>query len=95
MEADGARYLEAALASEPKGTRDICDRGRIYYYMDDYANARQELTEASNQGSMEALLLLGMVYMAQSDYSNARAMYQQFVNQALDSGNAEECGPGI
>ncbi|WP_373215516.1 tetratricopeptide repeat protein [Ruminococcus sp. 5_1_39BFAA] len=85
MEADGSRYLEAVLASEPKGTQDICDRGRIYYYMDDYANARQELTEASNQGSTEALLLLGMVYMAQNDYSNARAMYQQFVSQALDA----------
>ena len=56
--------------------------GRLY-------NAQKELTDASNQGSTEALLVLGMVYGAQSDYANARAMYQQYINQKLDdtSGN--------
>ena len=34
--------------------------GRLY-------NAQKELTDASNQGSTEALLVLGMVYGAQSD----------------------------
>lgn len=92
MEADGTRYLEAALTSEPKGADDRCDRGRVYYYMEDYANARKELTEAANEGSTEALLLLGTVYMAQNDYSNARAMYQQFVNLALDGETSEEAG---
>ena len=84
MEADGTRYLEAVLSTEAKGADDLCDRGRIYYYMEDYANAQKELTDASNQGSTEALLLLGMVYGAQQDYANARAMYQQYVNQKLD-----------
>ena len=57
--------------------------------MGDYTNAQKELTDASNQGSTEALLFLGMVYGAQSDYANARAMYQQYINQKLDdtSGN--------
>ena len=84
MEADGTRYLEAVLSTEAKGTDDLCDRGRIYYYMEDYANAKKELTDASNQGSQEALLVLGMVYSAQQDYANARSMYQQFVNQKLE-----------
>ena len=84
MEADGTRYLEAALSSEAKDTDDMCARGRIYYYMEDYANAKKELTDASNQGSTEALLLLGMVYGAQEDYANARAMYQQFISQKLE-----------
>ena len=60
--------------------------------MEDYANARKELTEAANEGSTEALLLLGTVYMAQNDYSNSRAMYQQFVNLALDGETSEEAG---
>ena len=81
MEADGTRYLEAVLSTEAKGADDLCNRGRIYYYMEDYANAKKELTDASNQGSTEALLLLGMVYGAQEDYANARAMYQQFISQ--------------
>ena len=84
MEADGTRYLEAVLSTEAKGTDDLCDRGRIYYYMEDYANAKKELTDASNQGSQEALLVLGLVYGAQQDYANARSMYQQFVNQKLE-----------
>lgn len=80
MEADGTRYLEAALLTEPKKAEDYCDRGRVYYYMADYANAQKELIEASNQGNTEALVLLGMVYLAQNDISNARSMYQEYVS---------------
>lgn len=86
MEADGTRYLEAALTTEAKSAEDFCDRGRVYYYMEDYANAQKELITASNDGSTEALLLLGMVYLAQNDTSNARAMYQQYITEAGESG---------
>lgn len=41
MEADGTRYLEAALSSEAKDAQDHCDRGRVYYYMEDYTNAKK------------------------------------------------------
>lgn len=85
MEADGTRYLEAALTAEPKDAKDYCDRGRVYYYMEDYENARQELIEASHKDSTEALLLLGMVYQAQNDVSNARAMYQEYIASVGDS----------
>ena len=49
MEADGTRYLEAALSSEAKDAQDHCDRGRVYYYMEDYSNAKKELLEASKK----------------------------------------------
>ena len=58
--------------------------------MGDYTNAQKELTDASNQGSTEALLVLGMVYGAQSDYANARAMYQQYINQKLDDTSGDQ-----
>ena len=90
MEADGTRYLEAALSSEAKDTDDMCARGRIYYYMEDYGNAKTELTNASSKGSTEAVLLLGMVYGAQQDYVNARAMYQQYINKMQDNTEALE-----
>ena len=80
MEADGTRYLEAALKTEPKNAEDYCNRGKVYYYMEDYSNAQKELTEAVNQKSTEGMLLLGMVYRAQGDTSNARNMYQQYVS---------------
>lgn len=85
MEADGARYLEAALSSEARTAEDYCDRGRVYYYMQDYDKAREELILASNENSTEALFLLGMVYLAQKDYSNARAMYQEFISSEKSS----------
>jgi tetratricopeptide (TPR) repeat protein len=81
MEADGTEYLEAALSTEPKTAEDYYDRGRVYYYMEDYTNAREELIQASNKGSTEALLQLGMVYLAQNDTSNARAMYQEYIGK--------------
>lgn len=80
MEADGTRYLEAALKTEAKTADDYCERGEVYYYMDDYENARTELTTAADKGSTEATLILGMVYMAQGDTSNARSFYQQYID---------------
>lgn len=80
MEADGTRYLEAALKTEAKTADDYCERGKVYYYMQDYDNARTELTTASEKGSTEAALLLGMVYMAQGDTANARSFYQQYID---------------
>ena len=80
MEADGTRYLEAALKTEAKTADDYCERGKVYYYMDDYENARTELTTAADKGSTEATLILGMVYMAQGDTSNARSFYQQSID---------------
>ena len=80
MEADGTRYLEAALKTEAKTADDYCERGKGYYYMDDYENARTELTTAADKGSTEATLILGMVYMAQGDTSNARSFYQQYID---------------
>lgn len=80
MEADGTRYLEAALKTEAKTADDYCERGKVYYYMQDYDNARTEITTASEKGSTEAALILGMVYMAQGDTANARSFYQQYID---------------
>lgn len=85
MEADGTRYLEAALKTEAKTADDYCERGKVYYYMDDYENARTELTTAADKGSTEATLILGMVYMAQGDTSNARSFYQQYIDADGDN----------
>ena len=90
MEADGTKYLEASLKTEAKTAEDYCERGKVYYYMEDYENAKTELTDASGKGSTEALLLLGMVYGAQQDYANARAMYQQYINKMQESSDKKQ-----
>lgn len=86
MEADGTKYLETALETEAKDAQDHCDRGRVYYYMEDYTNARKELIQASNDGNSEALLLLGKVYLASDDVSNARSMYNDYISAEGASG---------
>jgi tetratricopeptide (TPR) repeat protein len=85
MEADGTKYLEVALTKEAKTAEDYCDRGKVYYYMEDYEKAKKELTTAANQDDTEALLLLGMVYLGQNDISNARSMYQEYIAQTGSS----------
>lgn len=80
MEADGTKYLETALKAEAKTAEDYCERGKVYYYMQDYENAETELTEAVNKNSTEAMLLLGMVYMDQGDTAGARSFYQQYID---------------
>ncbi len=82
MEADGTAYLEASLNTTPKDAQDYCDRGRIYYYMEDYQKAGEELQTAIDQGSVEALLLMGMTRMAQNDLTSARSMYLEYIAQA-------------
>lgn len=82
MEADGTRYLEAALSGTAKNAQDHYDRGRVYYYMEDYDNAADELKKAIDSDNTEALALLGMVYMDQGDSENARTMFQKYVSQA-------------
>lgn len=90
MEADGTTYLEAALKKKTKDSESHCDKGRIYYYMEDYDNARQELTQAANDGEEEADLLLGMVYLAQNDISNARTMFQNYVEASVGDGDTKD-----
>lgn len=79
MEADGTKYLEAALENEASTPEEYLDRGKVYFYMEDNESARQELITAANMNNTEALLLLGMVYMEQKDYSNSRSMYQEYI----------------
>jgi len=80
MTVEGQEYLSKALAVKPESPADHYERGRIYYYMKDYSNARAELVEAVNGGETKAVLLLGKVYLAMEDSSSARAMYQEYLD---------------
>lgn len=76
-ENDGTVYLEKALEIPNSTAEGYYNRGRAYYYMKEYEKAEQELKEAMNQESPEAMLLLGKVYLVKKDTDSARAMYQQ------------------
>ena len=54
----GQEYFQTALASDTKTMTDY-QRGRIYYYLEDYDNARNYLEKARKSEGVEAVLLLG------------------------------------
>lgn len=86
--ADGTRYLEKALEIEKRTADDNYEHGRIYFYLEDYENAREYLSQAVNDGSKEALLMLGKVYLELEDASSARAMYQNYLTDEEKSAEA-------
>ena len=82
MEADGTHFLELALQKPAKSGADYYERGKAYYYMEDYESARLELIQASKKGNKDSMLLLGMVYLGKGDISNARALFIQHISEA-------------
>lgn len=91
MNADGSAYLEQGLTLVDAD--DHYSRGLIYYYLQEYSNAKEALISAVNKNhSDEAMLLLGKVYLAMEDIASARAMYQEYVD---DSDVAAEAYNGL
>lgn len=74
-----AQYLADAIAKEDKGMTDY-DRGRLYYYQKDYANARDYLERAKDTGGAEAVLFLGRTHEALGDYNYAASVYSNYLS---------------
>ena len=80
-EADGADYLERALALEPADGNDYYLRAQVCYYLGDYEQAREGLSTAAGEGNTEAALMLGSLYLETGDVAGARSLYQDFLSQ--------------
>lgn len=74
----GQEYLQTALGSEAKSMTDY-QRGRMYYYLADYDNARNYLERARKDEGYEAVLLLGQTYEELGDYNYAISVYNNFL----------------
>lgn len=82
----GQEYFQTALASDTKSMTDY-QRGRIYYYLGDYDNARNYLEKARKTEGYEAVLLLGQTYEELGDYNYAINVYSSFIeNDQTDAG---------
>lgn len=88
MQADGKEYLSRALNLKAEDGGDYYQRGRIYYFMEDFPNAQEELLKAAQMDYKEARLFLGKVYLEQQDSANARAMYQEYADEGGDAARA-------
>ena len=80
----GTEYLQKALTEGGDEISDY-DRGRLYYYLEDYDNARNCLEKARNTGTAEAVLFLGRTYEALGDFNYASSVYSDFLNSYPDS----------
>ena len=80
LSANGDEYLQKALAIQGTETKDYYNRGRIYYYLEDYEAAQRELVKPVEEKDAASLLLMGKVYMALSDTAHSKVMYQQYID---------------
>ena len=74
----GQSYLQEAMQKGGNSLSDF-DRGRLYYYLGDYDNARVYLDRARVNDSYEVMVLLGMTYEKLGDMNYARNVYQSYL----------------
>lgn len=73
----GKEYLEQVITDNEKDISNY-DLGRIYYYLEDYENAKNYLSQVKISTDYEASLYLGRTYEALGDYNYAASIYNDY-----------------
>ncbi|MCM1174663.1 MAG: tetratricopeptide repeat protein [Blautia sp.] len=73
----GKEYFAQVIADNEKSISDY-DMGRIYYYLEDYENAKNYLSRVKISANYEASLYLGRTYEALGDYNYASSIYNDY-----------------
>ncbi len=81
----GQTYLRAAMDTNEE-QMSAYDKGRMYYYLEEYQSAYLALETAKDQGGAEASLYLGKSYEATGDYNYAASVYNNYL--AKDTSDA-------
>ncbi len=82
---DGQKYLKNAMELNTK--LSSYQKGRLYFCMGDYEQAKQNLEQAiKEKGDSEAILYLGRTYEALGDMNYAASLYRAYLE--TDPGNA-------
>lgn len=79
-EEEGRRYLEDFLVEKEKKLSDF-DKGRIYFYMGDYENAKGHFEDARDDDDQNTVLFLGKTYEMLGDYNYATSTYQNYLTK--------------
>lgn len=82
----GREYLRQAI-TENESSMTNYDLGRIYYYLEDYENAKAYLLQVKISSDYEAALYLGRTYEALGDYNYASSIYNDYT--LIDQTKAE------
>lgn len=81
----GDEYLQTALETAPTDQESAYHVGQIYYYLQQYDEAADALSEPVSKNYVPALSLMGRIYLARQDYDNAKAVYSQVQSIAPES----------
>lgn len=79
-EDEGRQYLEDFLLEKEKKLSKF-DKGRIYFYMKDYENAKLYFEEARDDDDQSTILFLGKTYEMLGDYNYATSTYQNYLSK--------------
>lgn len=80
----GKAYIEETLSLNDKTLTDF-DKGRMYYALEDYENARNSLELSRDLGTEKVYLLLGQTYEALGDNNYAISVYEEYLAIQPDS----------
>lgn len=84
-EEEGKEYLNAILSDAKKNPTDY-EKGRLYYYLEDYENSRNHLEQArtstkeKNYEEADIILMLGQTYEQLGDKNYAATLYDDYLN---------------
>lgn len=81
----GSDYLQSALNIQGDDMEHYYNRGRIYYYLENYEEAQSQLIGPVEAGYEPAMYLIGKVYLALEDYNHALDVYEQIQQKYGDS----------
>ena len=80
----GAAYLESALKNAPKDMGNY-DKGRLYFYLEDFEAARNYLEQARDAGDDKAAYYLGKTWENLGEYNYAASVYISYLQDQGES----------
>lgn len=83
-EEEGKKYLQNFLVEKEKKLNSY-DKGRIYYYMGEYEQAKGFLDDARDDDDQNTALFLGKTYQKLGDYNYASSVYSSFLKRHPDN----------
>lgn len=80
----GIAYLETAIKNAPKDMSNY-DKGRIYFYLEDFEAARNYLEQARDAGDDKATYYLGKTWENLGEYNYAASVYISYLQDQGES----------
>lgn len=88
-EATAQKYLYRAIELGGKTGEDYRYRGLMYMLLQDYDNAKQELSHAENEGDEQARLYMAQVLEETEDTKGALAIYESYAKEHKSDADAQ------